>query len=58
MPDGLSGDAAPRVLTAERFQYLERLLRKDWLHVMGSAIEEAPEEERNRACRQALRLMY
>ncbi|PWI64385.1 hypothetical protein PCL_10523 [Purpureocillium lilacinum] len=57
MPDGLSGDAAPRVLTAERFQYLERLLRKDWLHVMGSAIEEAPEEERNRACRQALRHM-
>ncbi|KAJ6437560.1 6-hydroxy-D-nicotine oxidase [Purpureocillium lavendulum] len=41
----------PRVLTAERFQYLEGRLRKDWLHVMGSAIEEAPEDERNRACR-------
>ncbi|PWI64387.1 hypothetical protein PCL_10525 [Purpureocillium lilacinum] len=57
MPDGLSGDAAPRVLTAERFQNLERLLREDWLHVMGSAMEEAPKEERKRACRQALRHM-
>ena len=55
MPDGLSGDAAPRVLTAKGFQNLERLLRKDWLYVMGPAIKKAPEEERNSACRQALR---
>ncbi|GJN86977.1 hypothetical protein PLIIFM63780_010559 [Purpureocillium lilacinum] len=55
MPDGLSGDAAPRVLTAKGFQNLERLLRKDWLYVMGPAIKKAPEEERNSACSQALR---
>ncbi|KAJ6439231.1 Histone-fold protein [Purpureocillium lavendulum] len=54
MPHGLSGDAAPRVLTADKFQYLERRVRKDWLQVMGSAIKEAPEEKRNRAYRQAL----
>ncbi|KAJ6439062.1 serine/threonine-protein phosphatase 2A activator 2 [Purpureocillium lavendulum] len=57
LPDGLSGDAAPRVLTAGKFQTLERRVQKDWLHIMGPAIEETPEVERNRACRQALRHM-
>lgn len=57
LPGGLAPDAAPRVLTAEKFQQLERAVHLDWVRVMGPGIEEASEEERTRQCRRVLRHM-
>ncbi|KJZ70003.1 hypothetical protein HIM_10614 [Hirsutella minnesotensis 3608] len=57
LPGDLGADAAPRVLTADKFQQLERAAHQDWVRLMGSEIEEASEEERNRHCRRALRHM-
>jgi hypothetical protein len=57
LPGDLAPDAAPRVLTTDAFQQLSRAVDKDWLHIMGPAIEETTEKERNRDCRRALRHM-
>ncbi|PWI64369.1 hypothetical protein PCL_10538 [Purpureocillium lilacinum] len=57
LPGSLETDAAPRVLTAEKFQQLERAVHRDCVRVMGPGIEEASEEEMTRQCRRVLRHM-
>ena len=57
LPGDLMPDAATRVLTADRFQYLERVVHQDWLRVFQSGQKSVQVEERNRNYRRALRHM-
>ena len=57
LPGGLAPDAAPRVLTADKFQQLERAVHQDWVRLMDPTIESVSENERTKHCRRALRHM-
>ncbi|KAK4071105.1 hypothetical protein Purlil1_13522 [Purpureocillium lilacinum] len=57
LPGGLAPDVAPRVLTADKVQQLERAVHEDWVRLMDSAIESASADERSKRCRRVLRHM-
>lgn len=59
LSEELSPDTTPRVLTAQRFQYLESVVQQDWLRIMGETVElrSGSQDTINRHCRRALRHM-